>query len=156
MWPCSRRDYTKFIDQRHEFRDLGEYLLSNSVQFALPAYNSWHKLNAMRQELLMKYSYAQVARGRPREIRFRITNINPNNPISMELLGPGSGVVVVVVITCSCDRTPPVNLYPQLPRPWEESYENLRLAYSFHPTVSERIDSTRNPTLVSLNSPERT
>jgi hypothetical protein len=31
----------------------------------------------------------EVAWGKPREIRFRLTNINPNNhsPISMELLG---------------------------------------------------------------------
>ena len=63
--------------------------------------------------------------------------------------------MVVVARTCSRDLTPPVSLYRQLPRPREESYEKLRLDYSFHPKVSERIVSTRNQTFVSLNSPER-
>ena len=83
--------------------------------------------------------WVEVAWGKPREIRFRITNINPNNhsPISMELLGNGSGVMVVVASTNSRDRTPPVSWYPQLLRPREESFEELRLDYSSHPKVSE-------------------
>jgi hypothetical protein len=53
----------------------------------------------------------EVAWGKPREIRFSITNINPNNRslISMELLGNGSGVMIVVASTSSRDRTPPVS-----------------------------------------------
>jgi hypothetical protein len=58
--------------------------------------------------------------------------------------------------TCSYDRTPPLNWYPQLPHSLDESYESLRLACSFHLPAPGSIDWTRNPTFVSLNSSERT
>jgi hypothetical protein len=59
----------------------------------------------------------EVAWGKPREIRFRITNINPNNhsPISMELLGNGSGVMVVVASTSSRDSYAAGKLVPAMP-----------------------------------------
>jgi hypothetical protein len=91
----------------------------------------------------------EVAWGKPREIRFRITNINANNrsPISMELLGNGSGVMVVVASTSSRDRTPPVSWYPQCLVNAASSNGHLKSWYGACPVrrlyVQVEIDRTR-------------